>query len=478
MTTAQPRISFRGWSLILVGVTFVLHLASSLYMRAIYANGYDLSIFDQAIRHYARFEAPISMSLEQDANTLGEHFSPIVALAAPLYWIWDDPRMLLALQSALVAVSVLVVLRFARRHVSDRLALVFGFGYALGWPLQGLTAFDFHEIAFAVPLLALAIDALDRRDDRALLLWGIALLTVREDMGLILITLGMVRALRTPRRWFGLVLVGIGVVAYVVVTAVIIPALSVTDTWRFWSYDALGTDLPSSVRTIVTDPVTAVRLFLTPEPKLTTLVLLFLPVVFVLFRSPYTLVLVPLLAARFWSSRENLWGVDFHYNSIVWVVVVLAAIHAVSLLPSTVNMSVARVVAGTMAVMAVFGTLLAPSAFKIGTWPRVAISDDSIQRDLNEQRTEMIAQIPAGTCAVGDTNALSHLLPTNVIGIPGRWSRPADFQLLDRANENPQVSDRAIDEALDDGYVEVASTERLVLLRSADYTGPTDGCRP
>ena len=35
--------------------------------------------------------------------------------------------------------------------------------YAFGWPLWSMANFDFHEIAFAVPLLAAALDALDRR---------------------------------------------------------------------------------------------------------------------------------------------------------------------------------------------------------------------------------------------------------------------------------------------------------------------------
>ena len=67
--------------------------------------------------------------------------------------------------------------------------------------------FDFHEVAFGVPLIALAIDALDRRADRSLLIYCGLLLLVREDMGALLVMLGIIRLLagwRDQRRRPGL----------------------------------------------------------------------------------------------------------------------------------------------------------------------------------------------------------------------------------------------------------------------------------
>ena len=49
-------------------------------------------------------------------NLLGDHFHPLIAVLAPLYWIWDDPRMLLLAQAALFAASMVPVARFAERR--------------------------------------------------------------------------------------------------------------------------------------------------------------------------------------------------------------------------------------------------------------------------------------------------------------------------------------------------------------------------
>ena len=162
--------------------------------------GYDLGIFDQAVHHYAHFQAPLVPLKGDRYNILGDHFHPILAVLSPLYWIWDDPRMLLLAQAALVASSIPVVAGLFRRHLGyGRLPILLTLCYALSWPIQRMVDFDFHEIAFGVPLLAVALDGLDRRDDRRLVVAGLLLLLVREDMGMILAMLGLVRLLRGAR---------------------------------------------------------------------------------------------------------------------------------------------------------------------------------------------------------------------------------------------------------------------------------------
>ncbi|WP_264202509.1 DUF2079 domain-containing protein [Streptomyces hydrogenans] len=53
----------------------------------------------------------------------------------------------------------------------------------LAWGTQSLVGFDFHEVAFALPLLALACRAyLDGRL-RAAAGWAAGLLLVKEDLG-------------------------------------------------------------------------------------------------------------------------------------------------------------------------------------------------------------------------------------------------------------------------------------------------------
>src|SRR5205814_145594 len=131
-------------------------------------------------------------------NLLGDHFHPLIAVWAPLYWIWDDPRALLLLQAALFAASVVPVVRLAERRIGGRRALVVGLVYGLSWQLQQAVQFDVHEIALAVPLIAVVIDAIDRRSWRIVVLCCVLLLGVREDMGAFVVVAGFLVAFRSP----------------------------------------------------------------------------------------------------------------------------------------------------------------------------------------------------------------------------------------------------------------------------------------
>jgi uncharacterized membrane protein len=78
------------------------------------SSAYDLGIFDQTIWHVSRFETP-SSTVRGFGNMLGDHFSPILALLAPLFWIAPGPEALIVSQAFLLAVSIVPVLLYARR---------------------------------------------------------------------------------------------------------------------------------------------------------------------------------------------------------------------------------------------------------------------------------------------------------------------------------------------------------------------------
>jgi uncharacterized membrane protein len=188
------------WSLwLLMAASFAIYSVFSIERHNQFGTaGYDLGIFDQAVRAYSHFKAPIVPLKGMGYNIFGDHFHPIIALGAPFYWIWDDPRTLLLLQAALIAASIPAIYRFTRRRTSPGAALVMSYVYAFGWGLQTMANFNFHEVAWGVPILAYALDALDRRDDRQLIIFGLLLLLVREDMGMLVILMGALRLASHP----------------------------------------------------------------------------------------------------------------------------------------------------------------------------------------------------------------------------------------------------------------------------------------
>ncbi len=349
--------------------------------------GYDSGIFDQVVRHYAHFEAPMVTLKGDDYNIWGDHFHPIIALWAPLYWIWDNIRMLGVGQALVVAATVFPLWRFLRRHVgSPRWGKVFVIAIMFFWPIESMIDFEVHEVAFALPLLAWIIDALERRDDRVLLICSGLLLLVREDMGTVVFMAGLVRffwarrlrrgavaagslsparagtdrsdagadawpagpttrkgsllagtadgAVSSAPRWLrrdwlvGLGLMVAGLVVFWLITSVVIPHFSATG-FAYWDYPDLGDGPAGAVMGALTHPWRVVELLFYHWDKTLTWACLLVPLALLPLRSPFALLGAPIMVSRMLAGRWTLWSVHYHYNAPVWIIAALAAVDAI-----------------------------------------------------------------------------------------------------------------------------------------------------
>jgi Predicted membrane protein (DUF2079) len=86
----------------LTALAAILYSTFSLLLQyTVRTHAYDLVIFDEAVRSYAHFHLGISPIKgyhnfgDPDFSVLGDHWSPIIATLAPLYWIYNGPQDLL-----------------------------------------------------------------------------------------------------------------------------------------------------------------------------------------------------------------------------------------------------------------------------------------------------------------------------------------------------------------------------------------------
>src|SRR5215471_18349305 len=141
---------------------------------------WDLGIFTEYVKQTAHLHAPVVAIRGTGFDLLGDHFQPIVALVAPFFRLFPTPVTLLVAQALLTAVSVVPVCRAARVRLGTGASRVIGAAYGFSWGLQQMIIFDFHEIAFAVPLLACSLSALVLRRPRAAAAWALPLVFVKE----------------------------------------------------------------------------------------------------------------------------------------------------------------------------------------------------------------------------------------------------------------------------------------------------------
>lgn len=340
--TREARVGPRRHAFPVGAITALAAAVYALYGLARYfsfrSGTYDLVIFDQAVRGYADFGLPVSIAkgvhngFGYHFAVLGDHFSPILALLAPLYWVYDGPPTLLVAQGVLVALAIPSLWVFTRRALGVPAAYLVAVAYAISWPIQSAVSFDFHEVAFAPPLMALMFEREQAGRRVHAVLAALALLLVKEDMGLAVAGFGLyvlVKDLRRGRRraWLvGASLAVGGLVMTWVATRVIIPTFG-GDPNYYWHYNELGTTVSSAASNIVTHPLHALHVFTNPDVKVHTLLWLFAPLLFLPLLSPMVLPALPLLAERMLASdMPNWWTTGFQYNAFIVVPLFCAAV--------------------------------------------------------------------------------------------------------------------------------------------------------
>ena len=314
-----------------VAAACVYCLDSLNLLRRFLASTFDLVIFDQGIRGYAHLGAPVSIargvSDGQGAHfmLLADHWSPVLALFDPLYWIHDSPATLLVAQGVLFALAIPPLWAYTRRQLGPGAAYFVCVAYALSLPVMEAVIFDFHEVAFVPVLTAVMVERFDAGKRWHGVLAAVALLLVKEDMGLLVAGFGGYLLL-TRRRWTGLAFVVGGVAATWVATHLLIPAFGGSASF-YWAYGQFGSTLGGALLNVVTHPLHALHVFVTPWVKARTMIGLLAMFGFLPLASPMVVAVLPLLAERMLASGYPLWWqAKFQYDAFLVMMLACAAV--------------------------------------------------------------------------------------------------------------------------------------------------------
>lgn len=434
-------------------------LLSVLGHRQLRTSGFDLGIFVQQISSYADLRAPTSDLLGTGYNTLGDHFSPITTLLAPVYRAFPSPETLLIAQAVLFAAAVIPLSRWAVREFGTVVGVVVAIAYGLSWGVQAALNFDFHEIAFAMPLIAMSMVALGNRRWTHALLWALPLVFVKEDMGLTVAVIGGLVAFWTVgrNRLLGLLTVVWGLGWVVLAVKVIIPLLSANDSYGQGSkLPPLGSGIADTAHGVVAG-----------DSRAATAFLLLAVTAFVALRSPLLLVALPTIAWRFLSDNSNFWKPVFHYNAIVMVIVFAALIDAVARSRRHEQLSERgqRTIFTAVAVFALVALPFLPMAR--------LVSADGWHTDPQFVASQNIsASIPADESIAASNNLVPQFVATHDVSVfPQRDTDTTtpDWIVVNRADpagwpKDEAGDDKAVDSALAAGYVVRYETNGIEVL--------------
>jgi uncharacterized membrane protein len=401
-------------------------------------------------------------------SILGDHFSPILAVLGPVYALFPHATTLLVAQALLFAASVPFIWKFAARRLGRPAAALVALAYALSWGLQVALAADFHEIAFAVPLLAVAIERLDAGRLRSAVAAALALLLVKEDFGLVVAMFGVVVGIRTKRWRLGGSLSAIGLVATVLTTRVLIPLAGGRSCSSWDAYAALGSNPLEATWHVIRHPASTWAAAFSPHPKITLFRWLFAPLGYLSFGSPIVLLSLPLLAERLLSNNPNQWTLTHHYSAPFAPIVTLAATDAVGnlmrALRAGANPGAGRLARHRARLASGAGLGFAVGAAAVAVWASGRMPFDQLIHASEYQTSAFerakgaaVAVVPSGVTVEASDTLAPHLVDRARVMLLDATPRGAPWVVLDQVFVEFPLSDA------------VQIQRRAVWLRSHGY---------
>jgi uncharacterized membrane protein len=251
---------------------------------------YDLSINNNLLYgglHGRFLQSPLVFPKEP-AKYLANHVKLGAYLFLPIYALAPRPETLFVIQSIFIGFGSVPLFLFARRHVSEWMAVVVVLAYLCYYPMHGASFSEFQAVPVAALLIFLIIWAVDARRHRWLAVALVAALLMREDVSVGLAVLGGFLLLSGYRPGPGLVIATVSTAYFLLLRFYVMDAAG---SWWFPNmYKELWADgekgFRSVIKTMLTNPVFTLSKLIV-EKKVFYLMHLLVPIAFLPVRRWY-----------------------------------------------------------------------------------------------------------------------------------------------------------------------------------------------
>ncbi|MFM8826223.1 MAG: DUF2079 domain-containing protein [Actinomycetota bacterium] len=333
--------------------------------RGLGTSSYDVGLYDQGTWLLSRFKAPFVTLMGR--NLLGDHASVVMFLVVPFYWLVPGTETLLAIQSFVVAAGALPLYFFARRRLGGQvMPVVIGATWLLNPAVNGSNLENFHPDSFLGIFLPLALYAMLEKRWRLYWVSVVLCMTVKEDVSLVLVPLGLVMMLQGERRRGALTVVA-AVAASLAGMFVLMRSLIGVPTRNGWRIPFGG--VSGFLKETVTNPGNVLS-YLSSEGRLFYLWQMFVPFGPVFLLAPEVaavslLVLTGNIVSNFWYQFH----IGYHYSLVAVPALAFATVVGAARLHRNSRPLAVTVVTLCSVVSGLMWTVLPGARNEIAHWP-------------------------------------------------------------------------------------------------------------
>lgn len=287
------------------------------------------------------FETTDSHS-QQNISRLAYHADVILIALAPFYFIWKDPRMLLLIQTIVLACGAFFVYLISKTVLKNiTISVILALCYLLNPSIQFANLYDFHAVTLSTTFLLAAFYFLLKKNTLFFILFAVLAGTTKEQVWIPVGLLGFYlfiqsffdKTIDEYKKVYRLAGFIVGIFSFIIFYLLIwhiIPQFRMgQEHFALEYYKDLG-DSPSSIlKNIIFSPQT-VFLTVLEEDRLNYLKQLFLPLGYLSLLNPFFLIfsaadfLINLL-----SRNVQLHQIYYQYTTVISPFLFISAIYGI-----------------------------------------------------------------------------------------------------------------------------------------------------
>lgn len=317
----------------LAGIIFLsIPLVNHYYFRT---SALDYGVFNHALYNYAHFSiSHFTLGLSPQETGIiegfGNHFSPILLLLAPFYWLFGSYTLLIFQVGFIIAGGIGIRKYGFSRLSGEGLSLVAVLHFFSIWGIYSALAFDFHFNVLAAMLLPWLFYFNLKSNRTGFLLVFIAIILSRENMSLwmcfVVPSLWFDKSLRQENwsQWFYFSLAILAATYFILCITTFMPQfVPYQSTGQLARYSHLGSNLIEILLRIIKHPGQIIELLMYSQFEdpvyhfikfeLHVMVLLAGGILFL--KKPWFLImLIPVYFQKLLSNDTAMWGINYHYS--------------------------------------------------------------------------------------------------------------------------------------------------------------------
>lgn len=417
------------WGMILAYILFFGAFTAVRHYQ-FQTQAWDMGIFDQLFWNtiHGNF---MEGTLEEISSHFGIHFSPTLLLLVPGYTLFPSPYYLLLMQTIAMALGAWPLYLIAKKKIEDPLPLIIAGTYLLYPSLHWVNIFDFHEIAFFIPLALAGFYFLEERKILPASIFLALAAGTKEDAILMVFFIGLYILIRAFLQKDGLQKIAgsfialTAIVLFFITIKIIMPAFG-GGLLRLDRYQELGGTLSEIIINSTTNPMLPISILFQTE-KIIYASWLFLPVALLpLFSWPSLILLLPGILENALTNNKFQFSGLYQYDAILIPGIFIGMIFGIEFLlkkiPGDNKGIIGRIVLAASLIGFLLRSPISPLSFPINLFMPSQNRDAVI---------EVLSKIPDNASVTAPANIVPHLSRREKIYILGNEPAMADIVLID-----------------------------------------------